>query len=167
MLVGGAGGALAAGGFHAGREGDGPAPGRAAAGSQVAGVDPVVEGAGGHADPLGGLARGQLAVFQQTGVRDVVVAAQVSGGDTVEGLPGAGAVPGVVQRCGEGVVVQARADPAGELDRRRVSDAQLDGAAAPGDAELLAGAGLPAQPDRDLSGVCGGGGYGDVGQQGA
>src|SRR5438477_61945 len=51
--------------------------------------------------------------------------------------------------------------------RRRVSDAQLDGAAAPGDAELLAGAGLPAQPDRDLSGVCGGGGYGDVGQQGA
>ena len=32
VLVGGAGGALAAGGFDVGREGDAPAPGRAAAG---------------------------------------------------------------------------------------------------------------------------------------
>ena len=153
VLVGGAGGAVAAGGFHVGREGDAPASGRAAAGGQVAGVDPVVDGAGGHAGEPGDLARGELAVLEQPGVGDVVVAAQVTGGDAVEGLPGAGAVPGVVQRRGQGVVVQAGADAAGELDRRRVGAAQLDGAAAPGDLDLLAGAGLPAQPDRDLGGV--------------
>ena len=133
VLVGRAGGALAAGGFDLGWEGDAPAPGRAAAGGQVAGVDPVVDGAGGHAGELGDLARGELAVFEQAGVGDVVVAAQVGGGDPVEGLPGAGAVPGVVQRGGQGVVVQAGADAAGELDRRRVGAAQLDGVAAPGD----------------------------------
>jgi len=35
-----------------------------------------------------------------------MVAAQVAGRDPVEGLPGAGAVPGVVQRPGEGVVAR-------------------------------------------------------------
>jgi hypothetical protein len=98
-----------------------------------------VDGAGGHADELGDLARGELAGFQQPGIGDVVVAAQVASGDPVEGLPGAGAVPGVVQRPGQGVVVQAGADAAGELDRRRVGAVQLDGAAAPGDLDLLAG----------------------------
>ena len=110
VLVGGAGGAVAAGGLDFGWEGDAPAPGRATAGGQVAGVDPVVHGAGGHAGELGDLARGQLAGFEQPGIGDVVVVAQVTGGDPVEGLPGAGAVPGVVQRPGQGVVVQAGAD---------------------------------------------------------
>ena len=155
VLVGGAGGAVAAGGFHVGREGDAPAAGRAAAGGEVAGVDPVVDGAGGHADELGDLARGELAVFEQPGVGDVVVAAQVAGGDPVEGLPGAGAVPGVVQRPGQGVVVQAGADAAGELDRGRVGGSAAGRRSAAGDLDLLAGPGLPAQPDRDLGGVAG------------
>jgi hypothetical protein len=127
VLVGGAGGAVPAGGFHVGREGDAPAAGRAAAGGQVAGVDPVVDGAGGHAGELGDLARCELAVLEQPGVRDVMVAAQVAGGDPVEGLPGAGAVPGVIQRPGQGVVIQAGADPAGELDCGRIGGAQLEG----------------------------------------
>ena len=83
-----------------GREGDGPASGGAAAGGQVSGVDPVVDGAGGDAGAPGDLAGGELAVFEQAGVGDVVVVPQVGGGDTVEGLPGAGAVPGVVERGG-------------------------------------------------------------------
>jgi len=97
----------------------------------------------------------------------VVVVAQVGGGDAVEGLPGAGAVPGIVERFGEGVVVAGRADAAGELDRGGIGGAQLDGVLAAGDLDLLAGAGFPAQPDRDLGGVVGGQGDGDVGEQGA
>ena len=167
VLVGRAGGAVAAGGFHRGREGDAPAPGRAAAGGEVAGVDPVVDGAGGHAGDLGDLARGELAVVEQAGVGDVVVVPQVAGGDAVEGLPGAGAVPGVVQRPGQGVVVQAGADAAGELDGGRVGAAQLDGVLAAGDLDLLTCPGFPAQPDRQLRGVAGGGGESDVAEQGA
>ena len=167
VLVGGAGGTVAAGGFDFGREGDGPPAGRAAAGVQVAGVDPVVDGAGGHPDPLGDLAGGELAVAEQAGVGDVVVVPQVAGGDAVEGLPGAGAVPGVVERGGQGVVVQAGTDAAGELDGGRFGAAQLDGVLAAGDLDLLAGPGFPAQPDRQLRGVAGRRGEGDVAEQGA
>src|SRR3974390_3368334 len=106
----------------------GPGPG-----GDGSGVDPVVDGAGGHADPPGDLAWGELAVFEQARVGDVVVVAQVRGGDAVEGLPGAGAVPGVIQRGGQGVVVAAGADAAGELDCGGIGGAQLDGVLAPGD----------------------------------
>src|SRR6266568_2141506 len=139
----------------------------AGAGVQVAGVDPVVDGAGGHAGALGDLAGAELAGFEQAGVGDVVVVAQVAGGDAVEGLPGAGAVPGIVERGGQGMVVAAGADAAGELDRGRIGAAQLDGVLAAGEADLLAGPGFPAQPGRELRGVAGRGGEGDVAEQGA
>jgi hypothetical protein len=126
-----------------------------------------VNGAGGHADPLGDLAGGQLALGEQAGVGDVVVVAQISGGGGVEGLPGAGAVPGLVERGGQGGVVQGGADPLGECDRGGVGAAQLDGVAAAGDRELLASAGFPAQPDCQPGGVLGGGGDGDIGDEGA
>jgi hypothetical protein len=58
---------------------------------------------------------GELAVVEQAGVGDVVVVPQVAGGDAVEELPGAGAVPVLVERGGQGVVVQAGADAACEL----------------------------------------------------
>ena len=96
-----------------------------------------------------------------------MVAAQVAGGDAVEGLPGAGAVPGVVERGGQGVVVAAGADAAGEFDGRGIGGAQLVGVLAPGDLDLLAGPGFPAQPDADLGRVAGDRGDGDVGEQGA
>src|SRR6266571_744833 len=122
------------------------------------GVAVLMGGAGG-AVAAGGL--------EQAGVGDVVVVAQVAGGDAVEGLPGAGAVPGIVERGGQGMVVAAGADAAGELDRGRIGAAQLDGVLAAGEADLLAGPGFPAQPGRELRGVAGRGGEGDVAEQGA
>ena len=126
-----------------------------------------MDGAGGHAGPLGDLAGRELAVFEEAGIGDVVVVPQVGGGDAVEGLAGAGAVPGVVERGGQGVVVQDGADAAGELDRGGIGGAQLDGVLAAGDLDLLACAGFPAQPDAQARGVAGGGGEGDVAEQGA
>src|SRR6266700_5664877 len=67
VLMGGAGGAVAAGGLDLGREGNGPPARGAAAGVQVAGVDPVVDGAGGHAGALGDLAGAELAVCRGRG----------------------------------------------------------------------------------------------------
>src|ERR1700745_307118 len=93
--------------------------------------------------------------------------AQVARGDPVEGLAGAGAVPGVVECPAQGVVVQAGADAAGELDRGGAGGAELAGVLAAGDLDLLAGPGLPAQADRDLGGVAGGRGGGGGGPRGA
>src|SRR5574342_570700 len=166
VLVGGAGRPVAAGGLGLGWEWYAPAAGVAAAGGQEPGGDPVVDGAGGHPDAFGHLAWGEFTVGEQAWVRDSVVVAQVGGGDRVEGLPGAGAVPGLVERCGQGGVVQAGADAAGEFDRGRVGAAQLDGVAAPGDRELLAGPGSEPQPDRQLGGVHLGWCEGDVSDQG-
>jgi hypothetical protein len=123
VLVGGAGSALVAGGFDLGWEGAGPAVGGSAAGLEGAVVDPVVDGGDGHADPVGDLAWGEFSVGEQAGVGDVVVVAQVGGGDTVEGLAGAGAVSGLVERGGQGGVVQAGADAGGEGDRGGVGGA--------------------------------------------
>jgi hypothetical protein len=50
-------------------------------------VDSIVDGAGGYADSVGDLAWGQLSVGEQAGVGDVVVVAQVVGGDSIEGCP--------------------------------------------------------------------------------
>jgi hypothetical protein len=41
-------------------------------------------------------------MFEQPRVGDVVIVPQVAGSDAVEGLPCAGAVPGIVKRPGEG-----------------------------------------------------------------
>ena len=60
VLVGGAEGAVAAGGFEFGREGDAPAVGRSTAGGQDTGVDPVVDRSDRYADPLGDLAGGSV-----------------------------------------------------------------------------------------------------------
>ncbi len=75
----GFGGAFAAGLFGLGREGDGPAADRAAAGGQLPGVDPGVHGGAGYADAVGYLPRGELAVGEQGGGGDVVVVAEVGG----------------------------------------------------------------------------------------
>src|SRR6266511_1414842 len=93
-----------------------------------------------HADQLGDLAWGELAWGEQAGVGDVVVVAQVRGGVGVEGAPGAGGVPGLVERGGQGGVVQGRADAAGQPDGGRVGVAQLDGVLAAGGLQLLGGA---------------------------
>jgi len=76
-------------------------------------------------------------------------------------------VAGVVERGGQGVVVAAGPDATGQLDRGRVGAAQLDGVLAARDLDLLAGPGFPAQPDREAGGVAGGGGEGDIAEQGA
>jgi hypothetical protein len=91
VLVGGAGSTVTAGLLDVGREGDAPASGRAAAGGQVTGPDPVVHRARRYPGQLGGLPWGQLAVFEQPGVGDAVVVPQVPGCGGVEWLPGAGA----------------------------------------------------------------------------
>jgi hypothetical protein len=62
VLVEGGGGALAAGGFDVGGEGDGVVPGGSVSCGEVAVVDPVLDGLDGDAEPGGGLGGGELAV---------------------------------------------------------------------------------------------------------
>ena len=58
---------------------------------------------------------GELVVVEQAGVGNLMVFPQV-GGDAVEELLGVGVVRGVVERGGQGIVVDDGVDAAGELD---------------------------------------------------
>src|SRR5262245_60212014 len=64
VLVAGVGGPVTAGMFDLGWEWDTPAVGGAAAGVQEAGGDPLVDGAGGHADVVGDLVWGAFTVAE-------------------------------------------------------------------------------------------------------
>lgn len=76
-------------------------------------------------------------------------------------------MPGLVERGGQGGVVQARAGAPSERDRGGVGGAQPDGVTPTSDGELVVGAGFPAQPHGQLCGIGLGRGDGDIGEQGA
>jgi len=78
VLVDGAGGAFAAGGFDVWGEWDRPQSGGSAVRGEVAVVDPVLDGLDGDAGLSGGLGDGELSAGGCRGVADLVVLAEVA-----------------------------------------------------------------------------------------
>src|SRR6516225_4192046 len=156
----------AAAGLGLGVPGDAEPAGRAAAGGQLTGVDPVVDDAGAAAQPPGGLGHGDLAGAAGIRDRDLVGVADPLDRVDVEWPAVAGAVSGGIQPGGQLVVAGSRPELSGELDgggRGSPGGAGVDG---PVDGELVGGAGVPADPDPCFA-VVGAGQHGDIGDQGA
>ena len=145
-----------------------PSVRRARGGRRGSGVDPVVDGAGGHAGPLGDLAGRELAVFEEAGIGDVVVVPQ---GRRWRRRRRAGRC-----RCGAGVVERGRPGRCcpgrGRCGRRARS--RRDRWRAAGWRFLRRvtwtcwlAPDFQRSPDAQARGVAGGGGEGDVAEQGA
>src|SRR4029077_9015131 len=133
---------------------------------ELPGVDPVVDDAGAAAQPPGGLGHGDLAGTVGIRDRDLVGVADPLDRIDVEWPAVAGAVPGGIEPGDQLVVAGGRPGPFDELDRGRRGSPGGAGVGGPGDAELVGGAGVPADPDPCLAAV-GAGQHGDVGDQGA
>src|ERR1019366_1481850 len=164
--VAGFGDAVAAGGFGLVVPGDAEPVAGAAPGVELSGLDPVVDNSGAAAEPPGGLGHGDLAVGAGGRGGDVVGVADPLDGLDVERAAVAGDQPGGVQLFGQFCGGRGGAEPADHLDRRgraAPGGAGVDGA---GHAELVGGAGVPADPD-PYPGLVGLGQQGDVGDQGA
>src|ERR1039458_7541744 len=162
--VAGFGDAVAAGGFGLVVPGDAEPVAGAAPGVELSGLDPVVDNSGAAAEPPGGLGHGDLAVGAGGRGGDVVGVADPLDGLDVERAAVAGDQPGGVQLFGQFCGGRGGAEPGDHLDRRgraAPGGAGVDGA---GHAELVGGAGVPADPDPHL-GLVGFGQQGDVGDQ--
>src|SRR6266568_4378233 len=137
----------------------------AAAGCELAGVDPVVDDIGAAAEPAGGPGHGDLAVGVGSRGGDVVGVADPLHGLDVERAAVPGGQPGGVQLPGQVGGGRDGAEPTDHLHRwgrAAFGGAGMDGA---GHAQFVGGAGVPADPDPDL-GLVGFGQHGDVGDQG-
>ena len=99
--VPGFGDAATAFGFDLLSPGDAQPVAGAAAGGEFAGLDPVVDGAGAAAEPVGGLSDADLAVGVGVGGGDVVGVTDPLHGLAVERCSGAGGVPGGVEQVGQ------------------------------------------------------------------
>src|ERR671918_1152083 len=143
---------VAAGGFDLRAERDAPLVVEAAPGGKPASGDPVDDGAVADAEPAGDLGDGDLAVIEKPRLRDLVVVAQRGDRVVVERPAGTGDVAGGVEPFGN-VVVGEVGKTAGEIDGRGVSASILGDVLAPGDHELVGGAGVPADPDAGLGEV--------------
>ena len=162
VLVVGAGGAFAAGGFDVWGERDRPLPGGSLACGEVAVVDPVLDGLDGDAEFRGGLGDGELCVAGCRRVADFVVLAEVARGVGVEGASAGGAVACGVERGGEAGVVHGGPELPGQVHGGRAGAEVLVAL----DEQFLGGAGVPPQSDPQLAGVAGGQ-EGDVAEEGA
>src|SRR6266566_3043511 len=164
--AGGAGDQFLAAGADLVVPGDAEPAALAAAGGQLAGVDPVVDDGGAAAQPAGGLGGADLAVVVGGRGGDVAGVADPLDGLDVERAAVPGGQPGGVQLRGQLGGGRDGAEPADHLHRRgraAPGGAGVDGA---GHAQLVGGAGVPADPDPDF-GLVGFGQQGDVGDQGA
>src|SRR6266487_3369549 len=92
---------LVAGGLDLGWERHAPAAGWGAVGCQLAVLDPVVDGVGGDAEPLGDAGHAQLAWREGCGCGHAVDVAQPAHGLDVEGPSRAGRVAGLVEFVGQ------------------------------------------------------------------
>ena len=123
-------------------------------GRELPGLDPVVDGAGAEAEPVGGVGDADLAVGEGAGGGILVGVAHPLHGLGVERCARAGAVPGGVER-GRRVRRLLVVGP----ERGSTSTAAGAGRrlAVPGGAagrrELVGGAGVPADPDPHLGAV--------------
>jgi hypothetical protein len=102
-------------------------------------LDPVVDGVGADAEPVGNLGHAQLARLEGCGCGHVVDVAQPAHGLGVEGPSAAGQVAGLVELVGQLGVVMFGAQPLEQLDGASRGAAQLDRSGAAGGEQLLGG----------------------------
>src|SRR5215472_17545447 len=138
----------------------------AAAGGELAGLEPVVDDACAAAQPVGGLGDAEFAGDVGAGCWDLVGVADPLDGGGVERFAVAGGQPGGVEAFGQVAGVGGRAEPADHLHCRRGAAPGGAGRQRPVRDEYVGGAGVPADPDPHFAAV-GLGQQVDVGDQGA
>ncbi len=138
----------------------------AAAGGELAGVDPVVDHAGADAEPFGGVSDTDLAVC--VGVRggDVVGMPDPLNGFGVEWAAVSGGHPGGVEHARQLVGGGGRAEPGDHLDRGRGTAHSCPGVNGTIHSEFVGCACVPTDPDPGLV-LFGFGEQGDAGDHGA
>src|SRR6266566_5220206 len=166
VQVAGSGDAPAAGGLDVAGPRDAQPAAGAAPGVELSGFDPVVDDAGGAAQPPGGFGDGDLAAGVGGGGGDVVGVADPLDGLDVEGAAVAGGQPVGVEPADQLVVAGGRSELPGELDRSGRGAPGRAGVDGPAGDKFVGGAGVPADPDAHLAGLLLGE-QGDVGDQGA
>src|SRR6266516_7978808 len=144
---------LVAGGLDLGWERHAPAAGWGAAGCQLAVLDPVVDGVGGDAEPLGDAGHAQLAWREGCGCGHAVDVAQPAHGLDVEGPSRAGRVAGLVEFVGQLGVAASGSQTSQQLHGASRSAAQLHRGGAAGGEQFLGGARVPADADAQLGPV--------------
>ena len=164
--VAGCGSAFAGGGLDAVVPGDAEPVSRSASRAELPVLDPVVDDAGAAAQPAGGVGDADLAVVAGRRGGDAVGVADPLHGLDVERAAVPGDHPGGVQLPGQLGSGRDGSELADHLDRRRRAAPGRAGVDGAGDAELVGGAGVPADPDPDFAAV-GFGQQGDIGDQGA